>query len=122
MKTLMSAMVLTLIITGPAYAQAIDGDWHGTLDVGGEQLRLVLHLTPDRKGGFAGSLDSLDQGAKGIRVTVVTVVDSVLKFELPQIGGSYEGKIDAGATSVDGTWSQSGNNLPLVWKRQQPIA
>ena len=122
MKTLMSAIALTLVITAPSYAQAIDGDWHGTLDVGGEQLRLVLHLTPDGKGGFAGSLDSLDQGAKGIRVTAVTVVDSVLKFELPQIGGSYEGKIDAGATSVDGTWSQSGNSLPLVWKRQQPIA
>ena len=122
MKTLISAMALALVITAPSYAQAIDGDWHGTLDVGGVELRLVLHLTPDGKGGFAASLDSLDQGAKGIRVTDVTVVDSVLKFELPQIGGSYEGQIDAGATSVDGTWSQSGNNLPLVWKRQQPIA
>ena len=113
MKTLMSAIALTLVITAPSYAQAIDGDWQGTLDVGGQQLRLVLHLTPDGKGGFAGSLDSLDQGAKGISVTAVA--DSVLKFELPQIGGSYEGKIDAGATSVDGTWSQSGNSLPLVW-------
>ena len=122
MKTLMSAIALTLVITAPSYAQAIDGDWQGTLDVGGQQLRLVLHLTPDGKGGFAGSLDSLDQGAKGISVTAVTVVDSVLKFELPQIGGSYEGKIDAGATSVDGTWSQSGNSLPLVWKRQKPVA
>ena len=118
MKALMSAIALTLVIAAPSYAQAIDGDWHGTLDVGGEQLRLVLHLTPDGKGGFAGSLDSLDQGAKGIRVTAVTVVDSVVKFELPQIGGSYEGKLDAGATSIEGTWSQSGNNLPLAWKRQ----
>ena len=50
-------------------------------------------------------------------MTAVTVVDSVVKFELPQIGGSYEGKIDAGATSIEGTWSQSGNNLPLAWKR-----
>ena len=117
MKTLMPAIALTLVIAATSYAQAIDGDWHGTLDAGGEQLRLVLHLTPDGKGGFAGSLDSLDQGAKGIRVAAVTVVDSVVKFELPQIGGSYEGKIDAGATSIEGTWSQSGNNLPLAWKR-----
>jgi hypothetical protein len=116
----MSAIALTLVITAPSYAQAIDGDWQGTPDAGGQQLRLVLHLTPDGKGGFAGSLDSLNQGANGISVTAVTVVDSVLKFELPQIGGSYEGRIDAGATSVDGTWSQSGNSLPLVWKRQRP--
>ena len=41
-----------------------------------------------------------------------------VKVELPQIGGSYEGKIDAGVTSIKGTWSQSGNNLALAWKRQ----
>jgi hypothetical protein len=122
MKTLLSAIALILVVTASSYAQAIDGDWNGTLDAGGQQLRLVLHLTPDGKGGFAGSLDSLDQGAKGISVTAVTVVDSVLKFELPQIGGSYEGKIDAGGSSVDGTWSQGGISLPLVWKRQQPVA
>ena len=29
-----------------------------------------------------------------------------------------EREIDAGATSIEGTWSQSGNNLPLGWKRQ----
>ena len=118
MKTLMSALVLMLLITAPSRAQAIEGDWHGTLDVGVEQLRLLLHLTPDGKGGFAATLDSLDQGAKGIRVTAVTVVDSVLKFELPQISASYKGKIDAAATFVDGTWSQGGKNLPLIWKRQ----
>ena len=117
MKTWMSALVLTVLVIEPSHAQAIAGDWHGTLQVGVE-LRLVLHVTPDGKGGFAGTLDSLDQGAVGIRVTAVTVVDSVLKFELPQIGGSYEGKLDAAGTSVEGTWSQSGNNLPLTWKRQ----
>ena len=119
MKTLMSAVVLTLAIIAPAYAQAVDGDWFGALDVGGgQQLRLALHLTPDGKGGFTGSLDSLDQGANGISVTAGTVVNSVLKFEVPQVGGSYEGKIDAGGKSVDGTWSQAGNSLPLVWKRK----
>jgi hypothetical protein len=118
MKTLMSALVLTVLAIAPSHAQAIAGDWHGTLQVGGEQLRLVLHVTPDGKGGFAGTLDSLDQGAAGIRVTAITVVDSVLKFELPQIGGSYQGRLDSAGTSVEGTWSQSGNDLPLTWKRQ----
>jgi hypothetical protein len=118
MKTLMSALILTVLVTAPSHAQAIAGDWHGTLHVGTEQLRLVLHLTSDGKGGVTGALDSLDQGAVGIKVTAVTVVDSVLKFELPQIGGSYEGKLDAATMTVEGTWSQSGNNLPLAWKRE----
>ena len=118
MRTLMSALVLAVLVVAPSHAQAIAGDWHGTLQVGVEQLRLVLHVTPDGKGGFAGTLDSLDQGALGIPVSALTVVDSVLKFELPQIGGSYEGKLDSAGTSVEGAWSQSGNNLPLAFKRQ----
>ena len=52
MKTLMSAIVLSLVIIAPTYAQAVDGDWFGALDVGGgQQLRLALHLTSDGKGG-----------------------------------------------------------------------
>jgi len=29
MKTLMSAIVLTLVVIAPTYAQAVDGDWFG---------------------------------------------------------------------------------------------
>jgi hypothetical protein len=69
MKGLMSALFLTLLATTTANAQAIDGDWQGTLTAGPVKLRLVLHLTPDGKGGLAATLDSPDQGVKGIGVS-----------------------------------------------------
>jgi len=117
MKGLMSALFLTLLATTTANAQAIDGDWQGTLTAGPVELRLVLHLTRDGKGGFAATLDSPDQGVKGIGVSSVTLVDSTLKLEVPQIGGSYEGKVNPGATAITGEWSQLGMSSPLNLSR-----
>ncbi len=113
MKGLMSALFLILLATTTANAQAIDGDWLGTLTAGPVELRLVLHLTSNGKGGFAATLDSRDQGVKGISVSSVTLVDSTLKLEVPQIGGSYEGKVNPGATAITGEWSQRGVSSPL---------
>ena len=34
-----------------------------------------------------------------------------------QLLGGFSGTIDAGLTTIDGTWTQAGNSLPLVLKR-----
>lgn len=113
----MAALCLTLAAAAPTNAQAIEGDWQGTLVAGPTEIRLVLHLTPDVKGGFTGTLDSPDQGVKGIAVRSVSLADSTLKFDVPQIGGAYEGKIDAKATAISGTWSQLGMSAALNLSR-----
>src|SRR5215510_10137091 len=62
----------------PAATPAIEGVWSGTLDAGTVRLRLVLHVAARPRGGFAASLDSLDQGATGLPVDEVTLRDRVL--------------------------------------------
>jgi hypothetical protein len=121
MKVLMLALCLTLA-AAPANAQSIDGDWHGTLVAGATELRLVLHVIPDAKGGFTATLDSPDQGVKGIAVASVSLADSTLKFDVPQIRGTYEGKVDAKATAITGTWSQFGMSAPLNLSRPKTSA
>ena len=93
----------------------IDGAWLGTLDTGAIKLRVVFHLfnTAD---GLKATLDSLDQGAMGIPVTSVVRNGTELKIEAKSIGGIFEGKIAADHSSIDGTWTQGGGNLPLVLK------
>lgn len=117
MKALIPVLLFTLAASTAAEAQTIGGDWQGTLSAGPVELRLVLHLTPDGKNGFTATFDSPDQGVKGLGVTSVTLVDSTLKFEVPQVRGSYEGKVNADATAITGTWSQLGNTLPLNLSR-----
>jgi hypothetical protein len=115
-KILCTALTLLLSSTVNARAQSIDGDWQGTLSAGPVELRIVLHVSADGQ-GFKGSLDSPDQGVKGIAVASIRFADSSLAFDVPSISGSYTGKANADVTTITGTWTQGGNSLPLLLTR-----
>jgi dienelactone hydrolase len=100
----------------PAKASDIDGDWLGTLDTGMGTLRVVLHIA-NTEDGLRATMDSPDQGAKGIPVTSITRTGSSLRFETKSISGTYEGSISADLNAVSGTWTQFGKPLPLSLKR-----
>ncbi len=91
--------------------------WEGKLSVGaGLQLRLVFHILKDDAGKYTATMDSPDQGAKGIKIDSVAMDRTTVKFELKALASKYEGKLDASGTESVGEWSQAGNNLPLTIK------
>jgi serine-type D-Ala-D-Ala carboxypeptidase/endopeptidase len=116
MKNLICALAASLFATLPASAQSVEGDWQGTLKVGGAELRVVVHLLRDEK-GLKGTLDSPDQGASGIPITTASVTDSTLKLDVQAVRGSFAGKISTGATAIAGTWTQGGQAIPLEFTR-----
>ena len=100
----------------PAKPSDIDGVWLGTLDMGVSKLRLVFHIT-NTEDGLTGTLDSPDQNVNGMPITAITRDGASLKIELKQIAGTFEGKLNADLTTIDGTWSQAGNSFPLLLRR-----
>jgi len=102
----------------PAKPSDIDGAWTGTLEAGGQKMRVVFHIT-NTEDGLTATMDSPDQGANGIPVTAVTRTGSSLRLELKQIGGAFEGKISSDHSMIDGTWSQGGGSFPLSLKREK---
>jgi uncharacterized protein (TIGR03435 family) len=64
-------------------------------------------------------LRSIDQGAQPVNAGAVTFQGSVLKFTIPAIGGSYEGRISNDGNSISGTFTQGGP-LPLSLDRATP--
>jgi len=92
-------------------AQDVSGDWHGALDINGMKLRLVFHIERDGE-GYIASMDSPDQGAKGIPMGKVIVADGTVKLEAPAIGARYEAKLIADSL-LDGVFSQGGGRFPL---------
>ena len=96
---------------------SIIGMWQGTLNVGGAKLRLVFHVTKTDSGTLVSTLDSPDQGAKGIPVSKVTVSGDSVIFTVGTVGGAYEGKFSDDSGSIDGKWKQSGADFPLVLTR-----
>src|SRR5215471_17033786 len=105
---MISLWVMTLLLAGGMAAQAQDivGDWQGTLHAGPADLRVVIHISKNGDGTLHATMDSVDQGANGIPVSTVTLKDSQLKLGVDAVHGTYEGKVNADATVIDGTWSQ----------------
>jgi dienelactone hydrolase len=97
--------------------KTLAGFWQGALKVGAVELRLGLNVTAKPDGGFTATLDSPDQGAKGIPIDDVTVKDSDVKLELKKLKASFEGKLSDDGKELAGTWKQGGNELPLTLKR-----
>ncbi len=106
---------LTLFFTSMlSYAQDITGTWNGVLTVSGIQLKIVFHINTLGE-GYASTMDSPDQGAKGIPVATTTFDDSKLSLAIPNIGLIYEGEFKT--DSVVGTLKQNGASFPMTLKR-----
>jgi pimeloyl-ACP methyl ester carboxylesterase len=95
-----------------------EGTWQGALETSGLRLRLQLHVSHDDKKNLVAALDSLDQGVNGLPATEVTQKEGILRFEIPGVGGSFEGAINAGKDTIAGSWTQSNVPQKLTFVRQ----
>jgi uncharacterized protein len=113
-KHLLISLLLT--ISAFAFSQDITGDWNGALKVQGTQLRIVFHVTK-ADAGYTATMDSPDQGAKGIPMSKATYENQVLTLELAAARINYSGTFDNKET-VTGTFNQAGQSFPLVLTRK----
>ncbi len=91
--------------------------WQGTLEFNGNKLRIVFHIAKSDSGILTGSLDSPDQGAKGISASSVILSGDSVRLIVESIGGEYYGKLSADDSTITGKWIQSGISLPLIVRR-----
>src|SRR5579863_8430699 len=105
----------------PAKPSDIDGTWMGSLETPGMKLRVVFHIV-NTEDGLTATMDSPDQGMKGLPATSVTRTGSSLKIEAKSLNGVFDGKISADLSSIDGNWTQNGTTLPLNLKRTKDEA
>jgi pimeloyl-ACP methyl ester carboxylesterase len=91
----------------------IEGAWQGSLKTGALELRIVFHFAKDKQGKLAASMDSPDQGAKGLAIDAVTREGATIRLDARRIGASYEGKLDANGRAIKGQWKQSGQVFAL---------
>jgi len=117
-------MIVCLLFAIPSYSQdteVIVGDWQGTLKVGDTALRIVFHIEANDEGELSSTMDSPDQGAKGIPTSKTSWLDGKLDIEVALAGGAFSGVLEG--EEIKGTWSQGGGTLPLVMKRMtEPIS
>lgn len=113
-KTVIIALLSLIAVTMPAQVHPttkLAGSWWGKLNVFGASLTLVLHLeqAPD---SVVITLDSPDQGAKGIGCSGEYLSDDSLAVRVDVIGATYRAGLKDGR--LNGTFTQRGMSFPLT--------
>jgi len=102
---------MALLFGITAMAQQITGDWNGVLRIQASmQLRIVFHITQTGD-KYLATMDSPDQGAKGIPVKSTEFTNSKLTIALPDLMAEYNGELQG--DSIVGTFKQRGISFPL---------
>ncbi len=120
----MSWILALAICSGSALlAQSFPGTWQGALKVpqapNGE-LRIVLKISTTAADKLAADFYSIDQRTPAIPATNITTSGNTLKMTVERINGAYEGRMSADGKTMNGTWTQQGNSLPLDLTRATP--
>ncbi|HSG28646.1 MAG TPA: alpha/beta fold hydrolase, partial [Candidatus Krumholzibacterium sp.] len=95
----------------------LTGAWTGTLSLSGPKLRLVFNLERAPDGTYGATMDSPDQGARGIPAGEVSFTGDSLFIEVPMAAGNYSAAYDSESDRFDGVWRQSGYVIPLILSR-----
>ena len=119
-KSIITTLLALVALTGQAQVSsttALLGSWSGKLKVGAMSLTVVLHLE-QADGYIKASLDSPDQGAKGIPGFKEYLSDDSVAVKVESLGATYRAHLKDG--NLDGTFSQGGLSLPLVMTKGMP--
>jgi hypothetical protein len=98
-------------------AQKLAGVWNGTLAAGPKNFRLKVKIAKTAAGAATGTMDSVDQGAKDIPLSGITCKEGAVRFEARGIGAFYDGTLSPGGYVLTGQWHQSGQAMPLEFKK-----
>ncbi len=123
MKKILWILQLAICSGSALFGQSFPGTWQGALKIpqapNGE-LRIVLKVSTTAADKLAADFFSIDQRTPAIPATSITASGSALKMTIEAINGAYEGRMSADGKTINGTWTQQGNSLPLDLARATP--
>ena len=106
-----SLLFIFCFVFNNLFSQNITGQWSGVLKLPGSQLRIVFNISKTDS-GYASTMDSPDQGAKGIPTTKTDFENGVLKITAEKLKMNFEGNLE-NDTIVKGSFVQNGFTFPL---------
>jgi pimeloyl-ACP methyl ester carboxylesterase len=114
MKKVFLSLIVMAMTGISVVAQGFQGSWNGTLQAGAMKLRLVFHVE-NKNGTYTATMDSPDQGAKGIPVTSVDAENDTITLKVAPIMMAYTGTLSG--DTIRGTFTQGGQSFPLILAR-----
>ena len=82
------------------------GDWYSATVIGGEPVRVALHVKVDPAGALRVTFDNIDQKTFGLVADDVTFNGASLAFKVPAVCASYSGALSDDGNSLKGEWGE----------------
>lgn len=108
--------VLLLILLPLSSFSQVDGTWHGMLNLGAQQLPIIIHVNSDEQQLI---LDSPDQMAMGKEADSVVITDSTIFFKIITWNVIYNGTYNPSANKIEGVFKQVGEKMDLNFQRTE---
>jgi pimeloyl-ACP methyl ester carboxylesterase len=120
MKKVSSFIVIVsiLLLLQPLSAQnltnkpSLAGSWLGKIAVSALEIRIIFNLSIIEQDSLIATLDSPDQGVKGVKLGRVILDGNKLTIQAAAMLAEYNGTI-VNDTVIEGTWMQSGQSFPV---------
>ncbi len=105
------------------FSTGVLGNWQGEVMTKEGPLQLAIHIWPypDDK-HLVGTADILNRDVRDLFIDPIALNGTDLHFEIHNGASTFDGKLNAEGTAIEGNWKQSGASAPLVLKRIQPPA
>ncbi len=101
----------------PDGSRDLRGYWLGTLEVQGVSLRLALAIGREAGGAYRGTMDSLDQNARGLAISEIAADESGVRLTWRALGAEFKGQLEAEGMQLSGEFTQGPVRSPLTFKR-----
>ena len=99
----------------------IIGTWLGKLKVPGQELRIVFNIKENNNGTLTATMDSPDQGVKGIQVDTVIIFNDSIRLNVQVANGYYLARFEKDSLKLIGTWTQNGMSFPLSLSKTDKV-
>jgi len=99
-------MALIAFAAGAACAQDLTGNWQGTLQSGGNGLRIVMKVTKD-DGKYKAVLYSVDQGGAPLPTSTFAQDGKTVEFAIKTLNLTYAGTLAPDGASIAGKATQN---------------
>ncbi len=100
-----------------AIQKQLEGNWQGTLDLGGFKMRLGLELANGDKGFATGKLIMFDSGNYAAPVELIVQNGDSFELGVPAINFGYEGRFDKPSGEMRGVLWAGPMQVPLAWRK-----
>ncbi len=117
-------ILIAMIFISQLFGQQKDlsGVWSGKLELPNTmKLTVVFHIQKDGAGKYTSTMDSPDQGAKGIPTEATKINGDSIQIIIPAVRGSFSGKINFDEMKIDGKWMQGGMTLDLLLSKVEKV-